>query len=122
MKILLITSPELPVPAFPEFKAWAIDLPFDFEVQVDPYGNIIPEGLTDEQKEIIDTMFAEAQQPTFVVNDCLPSWVTWGKERITAFGTEDAENLDDETIAVFYVSSILMTLAECSAIYCTTWF
>ena len=123
MKMLIVDDNSGYASPFPGYQASVIDLPFDFEVEQDPIGNILPKDqFTDEQREIINNLCDEkAKNPTFIVNELLPGWVEGGRERMKMFGTEDPNDHDDETLGICYLIQNLMTLAECAAVYNPIW-
>lgn len=144
MRVLLVDSVSDSRP-FPNFQACVVDLTFDLDIFKDPLGNILITGqLTDAHRDAIDKAYDKAlQNPTFVVNEFFPEWVEGGRAQVIAanielkaahdlkllsnpelgpYIAEDVDDIDDDTLALCYLTQNLMTLAGCAAIYNPTWY
>ena len=119
MKLLMVSSPNEYSSHFP-MNLYVIDVPFDFEVQVDPFGTFLPKPFTDEQHDVIEQLFDEAK-PQFTIDHIQPEWIQWGREHVKNADGELYEN-DDELAAAIYLHYSFMTLAGCSAVYDLIWF
>ena len=121
MKLLMVSSPTEYGSHFP-MDLYVIDVPFAFEVQVDPLGTFLPKGFTDAQRDVIEQLFDNAK-PQFTIDHIQPEWIQWGREHIKNAGGEcELHEGDDELAAAIYLHYSFMTLAGCSAVYDLIWF